>query len=144
MNKNLTDSFIDNLIVFSERLFTEGDILHAKKCVLDYIGVTMAGAEEYKREELSLLETGIGGGYSTIIGYKEKVSTPVAALINGISSHAVELDDGQRFGNIHPGAPVVSALLSVGEAYNVNLRDFWLGVLVGYECVGRKQSEGKA
>lgn len=137
MKKNITDSFLDNLIAFSERQFSDEEILHAKKCVLDYIGVTLAGAKEYKKEELSLLKTEIGGGNSTIIGCKEKVSTPVAALINGISSHAVELDDGQRFGNIHPGAPVVSALLTVGEAYNVNLRDLWIGVLVGYECVLR-------
>ena len=57
--------------------------------------------------------------------------------INGISSHALELDDGQRFGNIHPGAPVISALLAVGEAYGVSLKDFNIGVLTGYECVLR-------
>lgn len=137
MNYNITDIFVDNLMQFSQKSFTSEDILHAKKCVLDYIGVTLAGAKEYNKEESLLVDTRIGGGEGTIIGRKEKASSSIAALINGISSHAVELDDGQRFGNIHPGAPVISALLSVGEAYDLSINDLWVGVLTGYECVLR-------
>lgn len=138
MSQNITDIFIDNLISFSKRHFSTEDILHAKKCVLDYLGVTLAGAKEYADEERKLLSTKmINGGNSIVIGFSQKVSVPVAALINGISSHAVELDDGQRYGNIHPGSPVVSSLLSVGEANNVSLYDLFVGVLIGYECALR-------
>ncbi len=138
MKQNITDIFVDNLIQFSKQEFSSEAILHAKKCVLDYIGVTLAGAKEYKYEEDLLLDTWMGEkGVSTIIGRSEKISSSVAALINGISSHAVELDDGQRFGNIHPGAPVISALLSVGEINNLSLKDLWIGVLTGYECILR-------
>ena len=138
MNQNITDIFIDNLIRFSKQSFSSEAILHAKKCVLDYIGVTLAGAKEYKREDDLLLGTWLGQkGISTVIGRNEKVSSSAAALINGISSHAVELDDGQRFGNIHPGAPVISALLSIGEIYGLAFKDLWVGVLTGYECVLR-------
>lgn len=137
MNQNLTDIFIDNLIQFSQRSFVSEDLLHAKKCVLDYLGVTLAGAKEYRKEERLLMDTRIEGGEGTVIGQTEKASSSIAALINGISSHAVELDDGQRFGNIHPGAPVISALLAVGEAYDLCVKDLWIGVLTGYECVLR-------
>lgn len=134
---NITDQFIENLITFSNRQFEESDNLHAKKCLLDYVGVTLAGAKEYDTVENSLLNTWLGGTMATVIGRMEKVSAPVAALINGISSHAVELDDGQRYGNIHPGSPVISALLSVGESADCKLGDLLIGLLTGYECVLR-------
>lgn len=138
MSKNITDVFVDNLIKFSQQSFTNEDFAHAKKCVLDYIGVTLAGSKEYNQKEEMLFNTKMAlYGNSTVLGQKRKTSLPVAALINGISSHALELDDGQRFGNIHPGAPVISALIAVGEAYGVNLKDFYVGVLTGYECVLR-------
>ena len=84
---NITDLFIDNLYTFSKREFTDEEVLHAKKCLLDYLGVTLAGAKAYYEVEKALLETGIAdGGKSTVIGYDKKVSAPIAALINGIVS----------------------------------------------------------
>ena len=80
---------------------------------------------------------GGGGGETTIIGHIHKATPAISALINGISSHAVELDDGQRFGNIHPGSPVISAVLALGESKGLMLKDFLIGVLTGYECVLR-------
>lgn len=139
MSQNITDIFVDNLIAFSKRTFTKADFLHAKKCVLDYIGVSLAGAKEFSREERALLDTWIkgNGGDTSIIGHSLRAEAPISALVNGISSHAAELDDGQRYGNIHPGSPVISALLAVGEAKNLRLKDLWKGVLTGYECVLR-------
>lgn len=135
---NITDLFIDNLYTFSKREFTDEEVLHAKKCLLDYLGVTLAGAKAYYEVEKALLETGIAdGGKSTVIGYDKKVSAPIAALINGISAHAVELDDGQRFGNVHPGAPIISSLLSIAEYNNMTIKELVVGVLTGYECAIR-------
>lgn len=134
---NITDLFIENLLSFSKRPFSSSDILHARKCLLDYVGVTLAGAKEYDKVENLLINTWLGGGMATMIGKKEKASSAIAALVNGISSHAVELDDGQRYGNIHPGSPVISALLSVGEVAGIRLEDLLIGVLTGYECVLR-------
>ena len=134
---NITDYFIANLISFSERQFTASELLHAKKCLLDYVGVTLAGEREYETVENLLFNTWLGDGAATIIGRNEKASASVAALVNGISSHAVELDDGQRYGNIHPGSPVISALLSVGESADCKLSDLLIGILTGYECVLR-------
>lgn len=134
---NITNQFIANLISFSKRQFTDADILHAKKCLLDYVGVTLAGAREYDAVESKLCNTWISGGAATIVGRDEKASVSIAALVNGISSHAVELDDGQRFGNIHPGSPVISALLPVAESTGCKLGDFFIGLLTGYESVIR-------
>ena len=57
MSQNITDVFVDNLIKFSQQSFTNEDVAHAKKCVLDYIGVTLAGSKEYSPEEEMLFNT---------------------------------------------------------------------------------------
>lgn len=135
---NLTDVFVDNLYNFSKRSFSETEILHAKKCLLDYIGVTLAGTKAYEEVENCLFKTCLlEGNSSIIIGTSKRATPPIAALINGISAHAVELDDGQRFGNIHPGAPIISALLAVTESFEVTMEDLWRGILTGYECILR-------
>ena len=111
---NLTDRFVEGLYAFSNRSFSKEDICHAKKCLIDYLGVTYAGAKVYNDVEKALLSNFIfNEGSASVLGHNIKTTAPLAALINGISAHAVELDDGQRFGNIHPGAPVISALLSI-------------------------------
>lgn len=135
---NLTDIFVDNLFNFSKRNFSETEVLHAKKCLLDYIGVTLVGAKAYENVEKSLfLSPLLDGNSSVIIGTSKRATPPIAALVNGISAHAVELDDGQRFGNIHPGAPVISALLAEAECHGATMEDLWRGMLTGYECVLR-------
>ncbi|OQC68431.1 MAG: 2-methylcitrate dehydratase [Verrucomicrobia bacterium ADurb.Bin006] len=62
---------------------------------------------------------------------------PVAALVNGISSHAAELDDGVISGIVHPGAPLLSALLPVAEEQSIDGRRLLLGIVSGYEATVR-------
>ena len=135
MEMNLTDKFIEGLYAFSNRSFSEEDICHAKKCLIDYLGVTYAGANVYKDVEKAMLGSCLfNEGDALVLGHNIKTTVSLAALINGISAHAVELDDGQRFGNIHPGAPVISALLSIIGSVNVSSEDLLRGILTGYEC----------
>lgn len=121
---NITDQFIDGLYAMTQQELPEKLKEHAKKCLLDYLGVTIAGAKEYKKVEDALMSSKIAkGDTATIIGRGEKSSIETAALVNGISAHAVELDDGHRVGMVHLGAPVISALLAVAEAENLGLQD---------------------
>ena len=132
---NLTDRFVEGLYAFSNRSFSKEDICHAKKCLIDYLGVTYAGAKVYNDVEKALLSNFIfSEGNALVLGHNIKTTASLAALINGISAHAVELDDGQRFGNIHPGAPIISALLSIIGSVNVSSEDLLRGILTGYEC----------
>ena len=60
-----------------------------------------------------------------------------AALLNGIHAHYIELDDGHRFGMLHPGVPVISALLSVAAERGLSSEAFLRGLIVGYEATIR-------
>ena len=135
---NVTDLFVDNIYHFYRNPFPSELFTHARKCLLDYLAATIAGSKEYGLVESAFLDSPIAkGGVSSVIGYNMKSTPAIAALINGISAHAVELDDGQRFGNIHPGAPVISSLLAVGEAYGLSLERVLIGIIVGYEATLR-------
>ncbi|SVC09298.1 uncharacterized protein METZ01_LOCUS262152, partial [marine metagenome] len=58
-------------------------------------------------------------GRSTVIGEREGGTTPVmAALANGASGHAFELDDVHEEAINHPGAVVVPAALALAEDLN--------------------------
>jgi 2-methylcitrate dehydratase PrpD len=134
MNNNVTDTFINSIYSIKNENIPESAVKKVKECLLDYIGVTIAGAkmQENKNDDLLTL-TGIEESHSTIIGQNKKTSLLQAAFINGLNSHIAELDDGVISGIIHPGAPVFSALLPVAEKENVTFNEFCYGVLIGYE-----------
>ena len=54
-------------------------------------------------------------------------------FINGLSAHFLELDDGVRYGVIHPSAPLFSALIPIAMANKVKWDDFLRGAVCGYE-----------
>ncbi len=138
VSKNITDLFIDSLYSLSQADYPDSVILQAKKCFLDYLGVTLSGASMNKAKYNNLLEClGSAVNDATVIGLGSKTTILNAALINGISAHVAELDDGVRFGMLHPGAPVISALLPLSEYESISGRDFIKGLITGYEAAIR-------
>jgi 2-methylcitrate dehydratase PrpD len=133
-NNNLTDIFVDSIYSIKYEHFTELTIKKVKECLLDYIGVTIAGAKILKEKGDKILAIQDDNDVSSsVIGFKRKASLSNSILVNGLSSHVLELDDGVRYGAIHPGAPIFSALLPVAEKYNVKWEEFLLGIVTGYE-----------
>lgn len=107
-------------------------------CILDYVGVTLAGAYELHEKLEEFLAASAGEcGEASIIGFKDKTSVYNAALINGISAHHFELDDGSRYGMVHLGAVILSALFAVAGVFHVSADNFIRGVVVGYEVTIR-------
>ena len=138
MSSNLTDRFIDELYDLRNEDFSDSVVLQAKRCLLDYLGATFAGAEMLKGKSDKLLNyLGETQGNATVIGFNRKASIENAVFVNGINSHVAELDDGVRFGMIHPGSPVLSALLPIAEKENVKGSDLLLGIITGYEAAVR-------
>lgn len=73
-------------------------------------------------------------GICTVIGTSKRVHQQTAALINGMSAHVAEMDDGTRFGMMHPGAPVISALLAITEEKRLDGTALIRGLITGYEA----------
>ena len=138
LNDNLADKFIDELYELTQTSIPESAILQARWCLLDYLGVTLAGAKILEKKVCRFLDFfGFVQGNSTVIGIERKANLQNAVLMNGLCAHVAELDDGERVGMMHPGAPVISALLSVAEQQKISGEKLLLGIVVGYEAALR-------
>lgn len=138
MNSSITDRFVAELIDLGASRLPQAIVQQAKRCLLNYLGVTLAGAQllrEQGRHLLSLLDP--SGDSNTVIGLGRRSSLQNAILINGMCAHAAELDDGTRFGNVHPGAPIISALLPLAEREGLSGSAVVAGIVTGYEAAIR-------
>ena len=133
---NITDAYIAGLRLFSTQKLTE-DILHQiKRCVLDYIGVTYAGAADIRGKIEPFLSIGTEDS-CTVFGFNKKMDIHSAAIANGFSSHVIELDDGHRFGMLHLEATIMTAMIAVAQKERLTFAQFLKGILVGYEATVR-------
>jgi len=107
--------------------------------LVDTVGSMLYGAEQpWSRAVIEHALSSGAIGRSTVIGEREGGTTPVmAALANGASGHAFELDDVHEEAINHPGAVVVPAALALAEDLNRTGRDLLEAIVIGYEAMGR-------
>jgi 2-methylcitrate dehydratase PrpD len=121
------------------RQLSEEVIDRAKYFFLDFIGVACRGSREESSQSMYRFVRGIGRGpeKGVIIGTEEKAPYLYAALANGTSSHAIELDDVNNEASLHPGVVVFPASLATSEMVGANGRSFIEAVVLGYEVMVR-------
>lgn len=132
--KNMTDAFVTQLYALSQQQFDHKTIEEAKKCLLDYLAVTFAGAKLCYKKSKSALANFNEVGSSPVIGLNQKVGISNAILFNGIHSHVIELDDGHRHGMMHPGSPILSSLIPLAQKNNIEGNKILKALIVGYEA----------
>lgn len=138
MNTSVSDRFINDLYEIAQTDLPESVIKQAKICLLDYVGVTIAGSKILNKKGNNIIEfINNNSQEATVIGFNRKTNFYQAALVNGMSAHIAELDDGVRQGSIHPGAPIISALLVIAEIKNISGNNLLKGIIVGYEAAIR-------
>lgn len=138
MEQTITECFLENIIDFSCQEFPRDIVQTVKNCLKDYMACSMMGSfllEEKHKDFLKVKQHNTG--IASVIGLNTKTNVLTAALLNGIQSHFIELDDGHRFGMLHPGAPNFSALLAVAQDRNISFQAFIRGIIVGYESTIR-------
>ena len=109
-------------------------IEQAKLCFLDFLGVSLRGSRNKSGQIIRDIIP--PGGKSTVIGGSTS-HAPDAALANGVSAHCLDLDDGHRLAQLHPGACVIPAALSLAESGNKSGREFITSLVVGYDVAIR-------
>jgi len=107
-------------------------------CLLDWLGVTLAGSREdaarIVREEA--LEQG-GAPQATLLGTGARTSIGQAALVNGTASHALDYDDVHFAFLGHPTVTVIPAILALAERDGHGGRDFLTAFVAGVEVGSR-------
>ncbi len=107
-------------------------------CLLDWYGSALRGSlEPPARMVAEVLTTEGGNPHASFIGFKKKGSALGAALLNGVSSHTLELDDLHRASILHPAAPIIPAAIAAAEKADVSGKTLLEGIVAGYETAIR-------
>ncbi|MBE6512216.1 MAG: MmgE/PrpD family protein [Methanobrevibacter olleyae] len=100
----------------------------AKLCFIDYLAVYLRGLEtENAQIAIKTIYELYGNDFNSLN----------KGFINGIASHGLDLDDGHRFAQLHPGSVVFSTILALATDKNLDLditvEEFFEAVIAGYE-----------
>ena len=131
---NRTQVLSNFILDSSIKDFPAAVIETAKKCLLDWIGVTLSGARDPSvRILIDLIEEMGGRRQATILGYGMKTSVLNAAFVNGTASHILDYDDAHEGTRSHPSAPLIPALLAISEYKNLSGFEFITAFVLGVE-----------
>ena len=131
---NLTHRLAEYVIHTEYPNIPEDAIKKAKLCLLDWIGVTLAGAKEPISDITFDLADFLGGkGQATILGKGLKTNLLFASLVNGTSAHALDFDDVHIKSSGHPSAPIIPAILALAEWKELSGRDFITAFIIGVQ-----------
>jgi len=114
--------------------FPEDTIHQAKLCLLDLIGVSIAGCRQNVAAIVQRLIPAMGGcEEASLLGSDRKLPLLTAVLMNAVQGHAIDMDDGHRYANGHPGVVTIPAAVAIGEKENLTGRDLIEAIVIGYE-----------
>ena len=106
----------------------------AKKCILDSLGVTIAGAIDdvgiLIRDHVRALS---GKPECTVLGTSIRTACPMAALANGTMGHALDFDDTSYSYIGHVTVSVLPAAIAVGEMVEASGGDITEAYIIGTE-----------
>jgi 2-methylcitrate dehydratase PrpD len=107
----------------------------ALRSILNWAGCAVGGSRHAAVERaLAALREFSAGSACSLLGRRERVDAPLAALLNGMSAHVLDFDDTHLRTLLHPSVPVASALMALAErGPAMSGRDFLLAFLVGVE-----------
>jgi 2-methylcitrate dehydratase PrpD len=107
----------------------------AKTCLMDTIGVAIAGSQsDAAGLARALCAEGGTRGSSTAFGTSRLFSAQAAAFANGTSAHAFDFDDNCYAGFVHGSAVIAPATLAMGEQTDASGADVITAFAVGSEC----------
>lgn len=110
----------------------------ARQCLLDWFGVTLAGAGEPCVDMVAADAAEQGGNpQATIVGRGLRLATRQAALINGTASHAHDYDDVNMTLSGHATVAVAGGLLALAEQRGASGADLLTAFVAGYETACR-------
>ena len=109
-----------------------------RKCVLDWIGVTVGAVGDPGVLLLKKTIEEMGGRpQASVVGYGTRTTMAGAALMNGAMAHALDYDDAHSGVRTHPSAPLAAAIFPVAESLGISGRDFMTAFAAGCEAMLR-------
>jgi 2-methylcitrate dehydratase PrpD len=114
-------------------------IERAQHCLLDWLGVAIAGSHEpAARQVIELVCRDCAGGDAYVIGAAGRRACPTgAALANGMSGHILDLDDVHLRFLGHPSAAIMPAALALAGRTECSGAAMIMAIIVGAEAACR-------
>ena len=110
----------------------------ARQCLLDYLGVALAGAADpLVRILLDEMAEAGGASQAGIIGHSIRLPALSAALVNGAAAHALDYDDVNMAMPGHPSVAILPGLLALAEFKGSSGREVVTAFVAGYETACR-------
>ena len=110
----------------------------AKRCLLDWLGVAIAGSQEQPAQKIRKVVLKPGVEEATVLaGGTDKTSALDAAFCNGSASHCLDFDDLHNPSIIHLACVVVPPAVAVAEAEHKSGQELLTGICAGYEAGAR-------
>src|SRR3954471_21643570 len=93
------------------------EVMHeSARCLLDHLGLAVAGAEEPAARIARQQCLALGGDpQARALGTSDRLSVTDAALVNGIACHALDFDDTHVPTILHPTTPLYAAGTALAE-----------------------------
>ena len=110
----------------------------ARRCVLDWMAVALAGASDpLIRILIDAAQEEGGHPACTLVAQPVRAAPLQAALINGATSHVLDYDDVNVGMNGHPTAAVLPAVLALAETHDAGGSEIVAAFVAGYETAAR-------
>ncbi|GAB6174143.1 MmgE/PrpD family protein [Paradesulfitobacterium aromaticivorans] len=110
----------------------------AKLVLLDTLGAMLAGSHVYPLPNLvAQWSSEHGIGPVTVVGWSEGMDLTTAALLNGTSAVALEMDEGNQFSKGHPASHIIPAALAWAELAGSSGKQLIESIVMGYEIATR-------
>src|SRR5262249_49623778 len=136
--ETLAQALARRVVALRYEHLTPEAVFHAKRCMLDTLGVQLRGATLPWVQPAYLYARSIGGnGAPTISYHRERVHAPYAAYANSAFSYSCELQHHGSPNSAHIGVIVIPVVQALGEQLGAGGRDIITAAVAGYEAQGR-------
>ena len=109
-------------------------ISFAKQCILDCLGVALAGSTSPAVKIVNKLVKELEGKPEAVVwGCRFRSSVLMAAFVNGIMAHFLDYDDDSSSIEGHPSAILVPVVLSIGDKMRISGKDALVAYIAGLE-----------
>jgi 2-methylcitrate dehydratase PrpD len=134
----LTDRLTEFVLDCRYDRIPENVVQRFRMFILDYLGVTLTASYSKSSQIISAVVEEQGGNETcSAIGRTYKTNAILAALVNGTTGHAIEMDDDHRTAVLHPAVAVIPAALAVAELKAASGAQLIEAVVCGYELMCR-------
>lgn len=138
MNDSAIKAIIQYAIDFDPALLSKKDVATITNYFIDYVGVTIAGAQEIPSQRAQKLALELGKkGSAGVLGSKYELSSPWACFANGVACHILDWDDMYWDGLCHIGSFVFNPALALCQELGLSGRKLVTTAFLAYEFAMR-------